>query len=209
MEIALFGTSADPPTYAHQQVIDWLGQRFAIVAVWAADNPDKIHAATLAQRTAMLEKLVAELPPSGVGIYPELSDRYTINSVAQARSIWPHGRLSLVIGGDLVEQIERWHRATELLAQVDLLVVPRPGWTVSPTTWQRLQSIDSAEPMLCKRQHKIITELATVDVSSSALRRHMLTHRLAPTIQTAAGQQGLTPAVREYIQAAGLYCVIS
>jgi nicotinate-nucleotide adenylyltransferase len=190
MEIALFGTSADPPTYAHQQVIDWLGQRFALVAVWAADNPDKIHGATLAQRTAMLEKLVAELPPSGVGVYPELSDRYTINSVSQARSIWPHGRLSLVIGGDLVEQIESWHRAAELLAQVDLVVVPRPGWTVSPTTWQRLQRTE--------RQRKIITELATADVSSSALRR---------SIQTAAGQQGLTPAVREYIQTAGLYQV--
>jgi nicotinate-nucleotide adenylyltransferase len=190
MEIALFGTSADPPTYAHQQVIDWLGQRFALVAVWAADNPDKIHGATLAQRTAMLERLVAELPPSGVGVYPELSDRYTINSVSQARSIWPHGRLSLVIGGDLVEQIESWHRAAELLAQVDLVVVPRPGWTVSPTTWQRLQRTE--------RQRKIITELATADVSSSALRR---------SIQTAAGQQGLTPAVREYIQTAGLYQV--
>jgi nicotinate-nucleotide adenylyltransferase len=188
MEIALFGTSADPPTYAHQQVIDWLGQRFAIVAVWAADNPDKIHGASLAQRTAMLTRLVAELPPRGVGIYPELSDRYTINSVSQARSIWPHARFSLVIGGDLVEQIERWHRADELLAQVDLLVVPRPGWTVSPITWQRLQRID--------RQRTIITELATADVSSSAMRR---------AIQTAAGQQGLTPAVREYIQTAGLY----
>jgi nicotinate-nucleotide adenylyltransferase len=198
MEIALFGTSADPPTYAHQQVIDWLGQRFAIVAVWAADNPDKTHGATLAQRTAMLERLVAELPPSGVGVYPELSDRYTINSVSQARSIWPSARLSLVIGGDLVEQIESWHRAAELLAQVDLVVVPRPGWTVSPTTWQRLQRIDSAEPTLCERQRKIITELATADVSSSAMRR---------SIQTAAGQQGLTPAVREYIQTAGLYQV--
>jgi nicotinate-nucleotide adenylyltransferase len=190
MEIALFGTSADPPTYAHQQVIDWLGQRFALVAVWAADNPDKTHGATLAQRTAMLERLVAELPPSGVGVYPELSDRYTINSVSQARSIWPSARLSLVIGGDLVEQIESWHRAAELLAQVDLVVVPRPGWTVSPTTWQRLQRTE--------RQRRIITELETADVSSSAMRR---------SIQTTAGQQGLTPAVREYIQTTGLYQV--
>lgn len=196
MEIALFGTSADPPTYAHQQLIRWLGQRFAIGAVWAADNPDKTHGATLAQRTAMLERLVTELPPSGVGVYPELSDRYTINSVARARSIWPQANFSLVIGADLVEQIENWHRADELLAQVDLLVVPRPGWTLSPTTWQRLQRIDSAEPTLGERQRTIITELATVDVSSSALRR---------SLQAEGTEQGLTPAVREYIQAAGLY----
>jgi nicotinate-nucleotide adenylyltransferase len=197
MKIALFGTSADPPTYAHQQVIRWLGQRFAIGAVWAADNPDKTHGATLAQRTAMLECLVAELPPSGVQVYPELSDRYTIESVARARSIWPAARFSLVIGSDLVEQIENWHRAAELLAQVDLLVIPRPGWTVSPTTWQRLQRRE--------RQHTIITELATADVSSSALRQYVLTHSLAPTLQTKGIEQGLTPTVREYIQTAGLY----
>lgn len=188
MEIALFGTSADPPTRAHQQVIDWLGQRFAIVAVWAADNPDKTHGATLAQRSAMLELLVAELPSSGVGVYPELSDRYTINSIAKASAIWPEACFSLVIGSDLVEQIERWHRAAELLARVDLLVVPRPGWELSTETWQRLQRID--------RKREVITELATADVSSTEMRR---------AIQGAAGEQGLTPAVREYIQTSGLY----
>jgi nicotinate-nucleotide adenylyltransferase len=188
MEIALFGTSADPPTRAHQQVIDWLGQRFAIVAVWAADNPDKTHGATLAQRSAMLELLVAELPSSGVGVYTELSDRYTINSIAKASAIWPEACFSLVIGSDLVEQIERWHCAAELLARVDLLVVPRPGWELSTETWQRLQRID--------RRREVITELATADVSSTAMRR---------AIQGAAREQGLTPAVREYIQTAGLY----
>jgi nicotinate-nucleotide adenylyltransferase len=187
-EIALFGTSADPPTRAHQQVINWLGQRFGIAAVWAADNPDKTHGATLAQRTMMLERLVAELPPNGVRVYPELSDRYTINSIAKAQAIWPTARLSLVIGSDLVEQIEHWHHAAELLAQVDLLVIPRPGWTLSTAAWQRLQRID--------RKREIITELATADVSSTAMRR---------AIQGAAGAQGLTPAVREYIQTAGLY----
>jgi nicotinate-nucleotide adenylyltransferase len=188
MEIALFGTSADPPTHAHQQAIQWLSQQFALVAVWAADNPDKTHVATLAQRTAMLELLVAELPASGAKVYPELSDRYTINTLHKAQALWPHARFSLAIGSDLVAQIEHWHRAAELLAEVDLLIIPRPGWRLPEQVWQRLQRSE--------RRRTIVTELATADVSSSALRR---------SLQDSNSDSGLTPAVRNYIQTAGLY----
>ena len=49
MKIALFGTSADPPTIAHQKIISWLGSQFDRVAVWAANNPFKVHGAALEQ----------------------------------------------------------------------------------------------------------------------------------------------------------------
>jgi nicotinate-nucleotide adenylyltransferase len=177
MNVALFGTSADPPTPAHQQVINWLGQRFDQVALWAADNPDKHHGATLAQRMEMLGLLVAELALPQVRVYPHISDRYTFNTLALARSIWPEARFALVIGSDLLGQIDHWHRAQELLAQVDLWVIPRPGWPTQDC------------------QYYLVTDLATYDLSSTALR-------------TAIGQGelgGLSAAVRNYITTNGLY----
>ena len=43
MRIALFGTSADPPTAGHQKILRWLSEGYDRVAVWAADNPFKCH----------------------------------------------------------------------------------------------------------------------------------------------------------------------
>ncbi|MCS6815631.1 MAG: adenylyltransferase/cytidyltransferase family protein, partial [Cyanobacteria bacterium] len=54
MDIALFGTSADPPTVGHQAILLWLLEHFDYVAVWAADNPFKSHQASLHHRLAML-----------------------------------------------------------------------------------------------------------------------------------------------------------
>ena len=39
--VALFGTSADPPTSGHGAILGWLSQHYDQVAVWAADNPFK------------------------------------------------------------------------------------------------------------------------------------------------------------------------
>ena len=53
-QIALFGTSADPPTSGHQAILLWLSQRFDKVVVWASDNPFKTHQTLLEHRMAML-----------------------------------------------------------------------------------------------------------------------------------------------------------
>jgi nicotinate-nucleotide adenylyltransferase len=164
------------------------------VAVWAADNPEKVHGATLAQRTRMLELLVQELSPT-VQVYPALSHRFTFHSLAEAREIWPEGRFTLTIGADLVGQIEQWHRAAELLTQIDLLVIPRPGWSINPQTWQRLKGFG--------RRVELVEELATANVSSTALRG---------AIGTASTQENLSlslpttiPAVQDYIDQLELY----
>ncbi|MGB3262812.1 MAG: adenylyltransferase/cytidyltransferase family protein, partial [Microcoleus sp.] len=53
-KIALFGTSADPPTAGHKTILSWLSQHFDWVAVWASDNPFKSHSTSLEHRSAML-----------------------------------------------------------------------------------------------------------------------------------------------------------
>jgi nicotinate-nucleotide adenylyltransferase len=189
MQVALFGTSADPPTRAHQQVIDWLGQKFEVVAVWAADNPDKIHGATLAQRAAMLEILVAEIPaPTNATVCQQISHRYTIRTIAFAREIWPQAELVLTIGADLVAQIEHWQGGSELLQQVSLLIIPRPGWQLRPEMLQRLSDLGC--------QFQLLEELSTLAVSSTAMRQTSSLEDL---------HWGLTPAVTAYIDQHHLY----
>lgn len=39
MDIALFGTSADPPTIGHQGILQWLSGRYDVVVVWCRIIP--------------------------------------------------------------------------------------------------------------------------------------------------------------------------
>lgn len=132
IRIALFGTSADPPTAGHQVILNWLSHRFDYVATWAADNPFKSHQTPLKHREAMLRLLVDEIesPRRNIGLHPELSSPKTLITVEQAQQRWPGADLTLTIGSDLVFQLPQWYRIEVLLQQVRLLVIPRSGYSI-------------------------------------------------------------------------------
>ena len=125
-QIALFGTSADPPTSGHQAILFWLSQRFDKVVVWASDNPFKTHQTLLEHRMAMLSLLIEEIntPKKNIALHPELSSRRT-----------------LVVGSDLVQQIPQWYQIETLLKQVELLIIPRPGYQVIETDLENLKKL--------------------------------------------------------------------
>ena len=143
-QIALFGTSADPPTVGHESILRWLSERFDHVAVWAADNPFKEHGATIDQRYNMLQMLIDDLDCGNVILDRRLGDRHSLNTVNTAKEIWGEdAEYLLVIGGDLVSQIHRWYRAKDLLRQVTLLIFPRKGYPIQPETLKKLDSLKS------------------------------------------------------------------
>ncbi|MGB0560552.1 MAG: nicotinate-nucleotide adenylyltransferase [Spirulinaceae cyanobacterium] len=144
LSIALFGTSADPPTAGHQSILRWLANQYDYVAVWAADNPMKSGQTPLAHRMAMLclvvQTLQAEYP--NLQLHPELSDRRTINTVHRAQARWGQAvNLTFVLGSDLLEQLPRWYQIEILLQEVALLVIPRPGYPIAPRDRQRLEQL--------------------------------------------------------------------
>ncbi len=133
-KIALFGTSADPPTEGHQSILRWLSDHYDWVGVWASDNPYKNHQTSLSHRMAMLKLLIDDINPPRNNIYlsEKLSHRRSLMSLAKAKEIWGENPdYSLVIGSDLVGQIRRWYHIEELLDQVDILIVPRPGYSIA------------------------------------------------------------------------------
>ncbi len=143
-QIALFGTSADPPTVGHQSILRWLSQHFDQVAVWAADNPFKEHGATIDQRYAMLQMLIDDLDCENVILDERLGDRRSLNTVNTAKEIWGEDvEYLLVIGSDLAGQIPRWYRAKDLLKQVTLLIFPRKGYPIQPEAIKKLSALKS------------------------------------------------------------------
>src|ERR671933_2678774 len=144
INIALFGTSADPPTTAHKAILKWLSHHYDYVAVWASDNPFKSHQTPLEHRSQMLRLLIEEIEPPqrNVTLHQSLSSPRTLETVEKAREHWGlQVGFTLVIGADLISQMPRWYQIDQLLIQVQLLVVPRPGYEIDEVGLEQLTKL--------------------------------------------------------------------
>lgn len=183
-KIALFGTSADPPTRGHQTILHWLSQHYDRVVVWASDNPFKQDQTLLQYRNEMLQLAIDDLGLHNTSLHPELSDRYTLITVNKARRKWGQDlELTLVVGSDILPQIHNWYRIKELLEQVKVLIIPRLGYSIETADLTSLNDLGGIYA---------IASLNVSQVSSSAYR-------------TQKDQSLVTPAVGNYIEQQNLY----
>ncbi len=177
--IALFGTSADPPTQGHEAIVVYLAAQFDHVAVWVAHNPLKQHHASLEQRMAMMQLLITPLPYPNIGFYPSLSDPHTLVTVERARQQWPAADFTLVVGSDVVYQLPYWHQSQALLAQVKLLVIPRPGCPLAPDTLAALATeVKVADWQGPPGSSTASREGKDLEVLTPAIRAYARTHQL-------------------------------
>ncbi|ERT09007.1 nicotinate (nicotinamide) nucleotide adenylyltransferase [Lyngbya aestuarii BL J] len=184
MQIALFGTSADPPTAGHQKILSWLSQHFDQVVVWASDNPFKSHQTAIEHRTTMLKILIEDISPDdNIALHQELSSRRTLETVQGVQQYWPDAELHLVVGSDLIAQMPSWYKIEALLSQVNLLVIPRPGYQVEDEKIKTLQQIGG---------NVAIASITGLPVSSSNYREN-------------GDPETLTPAIQVYIEQNSLY----
>ena len=184
--IALFGTSADPPTAGHQTILSWLSEHYDRVLVWASDNPFKQHQTPLKHRMEMLRLGIAEIDSgkNNISLDEQLSDRRSLITVNKARKIWgEEAEFTLVIGSDLIKQMPKWYRVEELLQQVKVLIIPRSGYSINQKDLDTLSQLGG--------EYAIAT-LNVGQVSSTAYRLQ-------------GDKQVLTPAVKNYIARQNLY----
>jgi nicotinate-nucleotide adenylyltransferase len=146
--IALFGTSADPPTIGHRELLEGLLQLYPQVATWASDNPLKEHAAPLAARRDLLEALVAAIGDPRLQVMQELSSPWAVETLARARRLWPGCEPVFVVGSDLLPQMPRWREARQLLHGLRVAVVPRRGWPLRASDRQSLERLGARVEVL-------------------------------------------------------------
>jgi len=182
-EIALFGTSADPPSIGHRSILAWLAQNFDLCVVWVSDNPFKQHQASLEQRMAMMALTIVDLQADNIQLAPQIANSRTIVTVEKAKQIWGSAQFTLVVGADILPQLPKWYRSDELLRQVKLLVMPRAGIAVSPELLEPIQKMGTTVA---------IAPVTIPNVSSSAYRHDH-------------NDQVILPSVKQYIQQQKLY----
>ena len=139
--IALFGTSADPPTLGHQFLLKELVKIFPRVITWASDNPEKKHRIPLRKRSQLLRILVKEISNPQLELVQNLSSPWTINTLEKAYKIWPEGNFTFVIGSDLAGQIPKWLNAKSDLNKTKIAIAIRDGWPINKKQLQEIQKL--------------------------------------------------------------------
>jgi nicotinate-nucleotide adenylyltransferase len=161
--VALFGTSADPPTLGHRTLLEGLTHHYPLVRTWASDNPFKTHGAPLAVRAALLNAVVAGLDRPSLRLDQSLSSPRAVETLQRAARQWPGSELVFVVGSDLLPQIQRWYAAQEILQRCRLAVVPRLGWPLDALQIENL----------CRQGARVeVLPLEIPATASSAIRRH-------------------------------------
>jgi|SRR5579884_2686993 len=135
MRIGLFGGAFDPVHVGHLILAEQCREQGRLDQVWflpSAHHPFKPDLARYAQRVEMLRLAVAgndafrveeiekDLPAPG----------YTAETVTELRRRHPATEFWLLLGGDNLIDLPRWHEPARLVEQVGLLVLPRPDFAL-------------------------------------------------------------------------------
>tara|TARA_Y100001968_G_scaffold123825_1_gene112834 strand:- start:137 stop:724 length:588 start_codon:yes stop_codon:yes gene_type:complete len=139
--IALFGTSADPPTLGHQVLLSELTKIFPKVITWASDNPDKKHKIPLLKRTELLRILVKKISHPKLELVQELSSPRTIHTLKKAFQLWPEASFSFVVGSDLTVQIPKWLDAKSILNKAKIAIAIRDGWPINNKQLEEIKKL--------------------------------------------------------------------
>lgn len=197
--LGILGGSFDPPHRAHLQVARAARQAFSldhVVFVPAARPPHKPERVLAAgqERARMLALLLDDEPAVSVwGVELARPGRsYTIDTVNELRrEVGPDVELFLILGSDNLPGLPGWRAAEELLAMVQPIVVPRPGFPVEASELEALSAAARARLVVG------VLDCEPVDLSSSALRARL-----------ARGEDpgdAVPERLREYVLARGIY----
>jgi nicotinate-nucleotide adenylyltransferase len=139
--IALFGTSADPPTLGHESLLGELIKIFPKVITWASDNPDKKHQIPLLKRSELLRILVKKISNPKLELVQELSSPRTIHTLKKAFQLWPEASFSFVIGSDLAVQVPKWLNVKSILNKATIAIAMRDGWPISDSQLEDITNL--------------------------------------------------------------------
>ena len=136
--LGIYGGTFDPMHLGHLHLIEQVISRKIVdqlLVVPAGDPQLRDHApfATGAQRKAMCWAALKDLP-SEVASKVEVSSieilrqgpSYTIDTLEAVKQTYPRHQLVLILGSDAYKRINEWHRAKELKAMVEFVVIDRP-----------------------------------------------------------------------------------
>ena len=219
MKIALFGGTFDPVHLGHIAVARAAAEKFGLGRVYfvPADLPPHKQKRPLTgfqHRFAMLALATANDPR----FVPSLLDahtghpNYSIDTVRRLKSaLKKNDKLYFLIGIDAFKDIATWRQPEELLAEVEFIVVSRPGFSLADVGRALPASLRPTELMMrTMRQQRAEGTIALMGATIHLLGE--VREKVSSTqIRAAFGKslkqlsRYVPPAVAEYIKKENLY----
>ena len=171
--IALFGTSADPPTIGHKKILEELSKIYAFTISYVSNNPTKKHIEDISIRSHLLRTLIEDLDNPKILFNQSVSSQWAVESIKKCKRIYELNNLDFVIGSDLIKDIFYWKNFDKIVDEVSFLVILREGYPVESNTLKMLET------------YKVKFKISTIkipNISSSKFRLNFNYSNLPPAI---------------------------
>jgi len=162
--IALFGTSADPPTIGHKKILEELSKIYAFTIAYVSNNPKKKHIEDISIRSHLLKTLIEDLENPKILFNQSGSSKWAVEAIKKCKRIYELNNLDFVIGSDLIKDIFCWKNFDKITDEVGFCVILREGYPVESNTLKMLETY--------KVKFKIST-MKIPNISSSNLRSNI------------------------------------
>ncbi len=141
-KIALFGTSADPPSNGHRLIIQELTKIYNFVIVYASDNPSKKHKENLFFRSLLLKTLVADFKNPKIHFDQDLSSPWAIETIQKCQKKYNSKKIDFIIGSDLLNEIFSWKNIDKVLQEVNLFIIHRKGYPIETCNLESIKNLN-------------------------------------------------------------------
>ncbi len=159
--IALFGTSADPPTIGHKKILEELSKIYPCTISYVSNNPQKKHIEDISIRSHLLKTLIDDLDNPKILFNQKISSQWALESIKKCKEIYKSNNLDFVIGSDLIKDIFYWKNFDKIILEVSFFIILREGYPVESNTLKMLETY--------RVKFKIST-IKTPNISSSKFR---------------------------------------
>jgi nicotinate-nucleotide adenylyltransferase len=159
--IALFGTSADPPTIGHKKILEELSKIYAFTISYVSNNPQKKHIEDISIRSHLLKTLIDDLDNPKILFNQKISSQWAVESIKKCKEIYKFNNLDFVIGSDLIKDIFYWKNFDKIILEVSFFIILREGYPIESNTLKMLETY--------RVKFKIST-IKTPNISSSNFR---------------------------------------
>jgi len=159
--IALFGTSADPPTIGHKRILEELSKIYSFTIGYVSNNPNKNHKEDISIRSYLLETLIEDLDNPKILFNQNVSSQWAVESIKKCKRIYELNNLDFVIGSDLIKDIFCWKNFDKIINEVNFFIILREGYPIESNTLKMLETY---------RVKFKVSNIKTPNISSSRFR---------------------------------------
>tara|TARA_R110002073_G_scaffold132540_3_gene279505 strand:- start:129 stop:722 length:594 start_codon:yes stop_codon:yes gene_type:complete len=146
--IGLLGGSFDPPHPGHVHLTKEALKRLRLDAVWwlvSPGNPIKAHApAPLEHRIQAARRRMRHPRVRITDLEAQLGTRATVDTLEALHRAYPRVRFVWIMGADNLAGFHKWDRWQDILAQVPVAVLARPGQRLPALTARAARQFRSA-----------------------------------------------------------------